>query len=187
MIALARAMLAQFEGDVDVVCHACGLETVTTESDDAAWPSVWRWQREYFAADVYEPNAWETSYTERLLAVDALLAERYGNRLTSGGPREFYDLLEVSTWQSQRRHPVDEVTVGLRTGNVVRDGVYLPSIVIEARFVGGNRKACEAVCAALAQEATRLFGVQFDQWAVADDGVLFDARFEDHQANPTKR
>lgn len=72
---------------------------------------------------------------------------------------EFYDLLEVSTWQSQRRHPVDEVTVGLRTGNVTRGGVYLPSIVIEARSVGGNRKGCEAFCTALAQEATHWFGV----------------------------
>lgn len=175
MIALVRAMIALFDGDVDVLCHACGLEThekETTDDTEDTWPSIRRWQRETFAVDVYEPDAWEKPYAERMVAVEAVLAERYGNQLVSGGPSVFYDLLEASTWQSQRRHPVDEVTVGLRTGNVMHDGLYLPSIVIEARSVGGNRKGCEAICTTVAQEATRLFGVKFDQWAVADDGVL---------------
>jgi len=188
MIGLARAMIALLDGDVDVICHACGLEAHEQETTDGThdtWPSIQRWQREYFAVDVYEPDAWEKPYAERMAAVEGVLAERYGNQLVSGGPSEFYDLLEASTWQSQRRHPVDEVTVGLRTGNVTRGGVYLPSIVIEARSVGGNRKGCEAFCTTLTQEATRLFGVQFDQWAVADDGVFDKGLGESDGINPT--
>lgn len=171
MIDLARAMIGLFDGDIDVICHGCGLTTPGRETGDSDWPMVRQWQRDYFATDVYEPDAWEAPYRERVAAIDTLLAERYGNQLVSGGPSAFYDLLEASTWQSKRRHPVDEMTVGLRTGNVMQGGVYLPSIVIEARSVGGNRKGCEAFGAVLMAEATRLFGIHFSQWTVAADGM----------------
>jgi hypothetical protein len=54
------------------------------------------------------------------------------------------------------------LAVGLQAKYVFREGYHLPSIVIEARSVAGNGKACQAACEALCREAAALFGVRFD-------------------------
>ncbi len=167
MSALAGRLIAWFDGDIDVVCHACGLEADV--DDEAPTPNAdgkperRTWSLEFFAIESYDPDEWEAGYRAHVAEIDTELRHRYKNRLEVGRNRRFYDELEVSTWMQKRRHAVDEASVGLRAGNVLRDHVYLPSIFVSARSVGGNRKACEALGAALCQEATRLFGVRFDR------------------------
>lgn len=170
MIPLARAMIAYFDGDVDVVGHYCGLEIEIEEErerlgDDSLGTRVWR--REYFAVDPLSPDDWEAPFAASVTQIDALLAERYGNRLPMGSVHEFYDHLETSVWESKKRHPIEELLVGLQARYVFREGCHLPSIVIEARSVGGNRKACQAACEALSREAVASFGVRFRHISLA--------------------
>ncbi|MGA9347459.1 MAG: hypothetical protein WBW48_01480 [Anaerolineae bacterium] len=164
MIPLARAMIAYFNGDVDVVGHYCGLEIEEEreqpEADSRLGTRTWR--REYFAVDALSPDDWEAAFADSVARIDTILTERYDNRLPVDTVREFYDNLETSAWESKRPHLVEELSVGLLTKYVFREHCHLPSIVIEARSVVGNRKACHAACEALSQEAAALFGARFD-------------------------
>jgi hypothetical protein len=56
--------------------------------------------------------------------------------------------------------------VGLQVGNVVT------FIVIEARSVAGNRKACQTACEKLSQQASKLFGVSFDCLSLTVEEVV---------------
>jgi hypothetical protein len=84
---------------------------------------------------------------------------------------EFYDNLETSTWESKKWHPIQQLSVGLQAKYVSRERCHLPSIVIEARSVGGNRKACQAACEALSQEAANLFSVRFGHVSLAVEEI----------------
>jgi hypothetical protein len=75
--------------------------------------------------------------------------------------REFYDNIETSAWECKKPPPVEKLSVGLPAKYVFRQHCYVPLIVIEARSTVGNRKACQAVCEALRQEAATLFEVHF--------------------------
>jgi hypothetical protein len=164
MIPLARAMIAYFDGDVDVVGHYCGLEIEEEHKRPDEAPRLDRrtWRREYFAVDSLSPDDWEAAFAESVAKIDAILKEHYGNLLPMETVREFYDNIETSTWESKKHHPIEELSVGLQAKYVFREGCHLPSIVIEARSVTGNQKACQAACEALSQEADALFGVRFD-------------------------
>lgn len=69
----------------------------------------------------------------------------------------FYDTIETNTWESKKSHSIEELSIGLEAKYVSQDSYHLPSIVIESRSVFGNRKAGEAACETLSQEATKLF------------------------------
>jgi hypothetical protein len=173
MTALARAMIAYFDGDVDVVEHYCGLE-VEEESQKADADSrlgTRTWHREYFAVDGFSPDDWERVFADSVARVDAILKDRYDNRLPMSTVHEFYDNLETSTWESKKWHPIQELSIGLQAKYVFRESWHLPSIVIEARSVNGNRKACQAACEALSQEAANLFGVRFDHVSLAVEEI----------------
>ena len=173
MIPLARVMIAHFDGDVDVVGHYCGLETEEERErpggDSHLGTRVW--QREYFAVDPLSPDDWEAPFAASVAQIDALLAERYGNRLPMSSVHEFYDHLETSVWEGKQRHPIEELSVGLQAKYVFREGCHLPSIVIQARSVGGNRKACQAACETLSREAVASFGVRFRHVSLAVEEV----------------
>ncbi len=173
MISLARAMIAYFDGDVDVVGHYCGLE-VEEERErlgDDAHLGTRTWHREYFAVDPLTPDDWETAFADSVARTEAILKERYGNRLPSSPVREFYDHVETSTWESKKRYPVEELSVGLLAKYAFRERHHLPAIVIEARSTVGNRKACQAACDALSREAAALFGVRFDHISLAVEDI----------------
>ncbi|OGO41460.1 MAG: hypothetical protein A2Z04_06890 [Chloroflexi bacterium RBG_16_57_9] len=169
MIPLARAMLAYFDGDVDVVGHYCGLEIEEERERPGEDPrrGTRTWRREYFATDALSPQDWEAPFAASVARIDAILKERYDHRLPFGAVREFYDNVDTFAWQSKKRYPVEEVSVGLQGKYISWGGHHLPSIVIEARSVAGNRKACEAVCEMLSREAAALFGVCFDHVSLA--------------------
>ncbi|MFQ6042515.1 MAG: hypothetical protein ACE5PV_16800, partial [Candidatus Poribacteria bacterium] len=114
MSSLARAMIAYFDGDVDVVGHYCGLEIEEERerSGDIPRLETRAWRREYFAVDSLEPNNWETSFAESVARVDAVLKERYDNRLPMGAVQKFYDDVETSTWESKKPHLIEELSVG---------------------------------------------------------------------------
>jgi len=179
MSSLAHAMIAYFDGDVDVVGHYCGLE-IEEERKRAGDEQRLEtrgfasrtWRREYFAVNSFEPNNWETPFADSVAQVDAILKERYDNRLSIDTIQKFYDDVEISTWESKKSHPIEELSVGLYAGNVFREHCYLPSIVIEARSVAGNRKACQVACEKLSQEAASLFGVRFDSLSLSVEEVM---------------
>ncbi|MCD5407732.1 hypothetical protein LR090_00445 [Candidatus Bipolaricaulota bacterium] len=177
MIPLIRAMIAYFDGDVDVVEHYCGLEIEEEQGRERPGDGPDRgartWRREYFAVDPLSPDDWEGAFAESVARTDAILKERYDNRLPMATVREFYDSIETSTWESVKPHPIEELSVGLQAKYVFREGCHLPSIVIEARSVTGNRKACQAACEALSQEAA-LFGVRFDHTSLRIEENLLD-------------
>jgi len=120
MIPLVRAMIAYF-GDVDVVGHYCGLdardrraEPEETSLNRAAG------HREFFAADPLSPEDWEKSFAESIARIHETLRKRYDNRLPIEDVEGFYDYVETSTWESKKRHPVEELTVGLEARYVFR-------------------------------------------------------------------
>jgi hypothetical protein len=164
MIPLVRAMIAYFDGDVDVVGHYCGLvlegERERAEADPRLGTRTWR--REYFAVAPLSPDDWEASFASSVARIDAILTERYDNRLPTDTVREFYDNVETSAWERKRPPPVEELSVGLQAKYVFRQHCHVPSIVIEARSTVGNRKACQAACEALGHEAATLFEMRFD-------------------------
>ena len=164
MTSLARAMIAYFDGEVDVVGHYCGLvleeERERPEADPRLGTRTWR--REYFALDPLSPDDWEAAFADSVARIDATLTERYDNRLPMDTVREFYDNIETSAWERKEPPAVEELSVGLQARYVFRKHCHLPSIVIEARSTVGNRKACQAACEALSREAATLFGVHFD-------------------------
>ncbi|MCR4404986.1 MAG: hypothetical protein NUW06_06935 [Candidatus Acetothermia bacterium] len=164
MVPLIRAMIAYFDDDVDVVGHYCGLEVEEENAQPGTDPRLGAraWRRQYFAVDPLPPGDWEAAFAESVARIDAVLKERYGNRLPMSGVQEFYDNIETSAWESKEPHPIEELSVGLQAKYVFREGYHLPSILIEARSVTGNRKACQAACEALSREAVALFGVRFD-------------------------
>jgi hypothetical protein len=168
MVPLVRAMLASFEGDVDVVGHYCGLETEGAERSNDRTRT---WQREYFALDPLSPRRWEAAFSKSIARIDAVLKERYHNRLPSGAVREFYDNVETSAWTSKQWHPVEEASVGLQAKYVFRERHHLPCLTVEARSTVGNRKACEAVCETLSREASALFGVRFDHVSLSCEEI----------------
>jgi hypothetical protein len=161
MIPLARAMIAYFDGDVDVVGHYCGLE-IEEEGERHPRLGTRTWRREYFAVDSLSLDDWEAAFSDSVARIDVILKERYDNRLPMGTVHEFYDNIETSTWESKKPYPVEELSVGLEAKYIFRERHHLPSISIEARSVDGNRKACQAACEALSREAAMLFGVRFD-------------------------
>ena len=165
MIPLARAMIAYFDGDVDVVGHYCGLEIEEDRERPEVDPRLGTrtWRREYFAVDGLSPSDWEVAFANSVTRIDAVLKERYDNRLPMSPVRYFYDHIETSTWESRQRHHIEELTVGVEARYCFREGYHLPAIIIEARSIGGNRKGCEATCEALSREAAALFGVRFDR------------------------
>jgi len=167
MLSLARAMIEHLGGDVDVVGHYCGLE-VEVEAEDR--PDVRTWQREYLALDPLSPRDWEGPFEESVARIDAILKERYDNRLPMSSVRYFYDHLETSIWESGEPGPVQELTVGLEARYCFQEGYHLPEIIIEARSVDGNRKACEAACQALSERAASLFQVEFKRWSLEMEG-----------------
>jgi hypothetical protein len=164
MIPLVRAMIAYFDGDVDVVGHYCGLEVEEERERPGDDPrrGTRTWRREYFAVDPLSPGDWEAAFAGSVAQIDAILTERYDNRLPTDTVREFYDNIETSAWERKEPPPVEELSVGLQAKYVFRQHCHVPSIVIEARSVDGNRKACEAACEALSREAATLLGVRFD-------------------------
>ena len=107
--------------------------------------------------------------------IDAVLKERYDNQLPMETVREFYDNIETSAWESKKSYPVEELAVGLQAKYVFREGCHLPAIVIEARSVVGNRKACQAACGALCREAAALFGVRFDHTSLEIEELAREA------------
>lgn len=169
MIPLARGMLAYFGGDVDLVGHYCGLEIEEERERPGEDPRLGSrtWRREYFSVDPLSPKKWEKAFEKSVARVDTILEERYDNHLPFGDVHEFYDNIETSTWESKQRHLIEELSVGLEAKYVSRERYHLPSIVIEARSVAGNRKACQAACEALSRDATALFGVRFDHLSLA--------------------
>lgn len=178
MIPLARAMIEHLGGDVDVVEHYCGLE-IEVETENR--PDVRTWQREYFAVDPLSPRDWESPFEESVARIDAILKERYDNRLpceireiSQGLPmssvHHFYDHLKTSIWESGEPGPVQELTVGLEARYCFREGIHLPDIIVEARSVDGNRKACEDACRALSERAASLFEVEFKRWSLEMEG-----------------
>jgi hypothetical protein len=182
MVPLIRAMLAYFDGDVDRVGHYCGLET---EGDERANDRTRTWQREYFAVDAHVPRRWEAAFSSSVARIDAILKERYHNRLPSSTVREFYDNVETSTWESKQWHPVEEASVGLQAKYVFRKQHHLPCLTVEARSTVGNRKACEAVCETLSREASALFGVRFDHVSLSCEEIGRGAQAPDEtQAEP---
>jgi hypothetical protein len=98
MIPLARAMIAYFDGDVDVVGHYCGLEVEEERDRPGGDPRLGTraWRREYFAVDPLSAGDWEAAFTESVARIDAILKERYDNHLPMEGVREFYDNIEAS-------------------------------------------------------------------------------------------
>ncbi|MEA3459420.1 MAG: hypothetical protein U9R11_01885, partial [Chloroflexota bacterium] len=173
MIPLAQAMIKYLGGEVDVVGHYCGLEVeVETEgqprgiSIPQGQTDIRTWQREYFAVDPLSPRDLEAPFEESVAQIDAVLKERYDNRLPMSPVRHFYDHLETSIWESGEPGPVQEIAVGLEARYCFREGYHLPAIIIEARSVDGNRKACEAACRTLGERATSLFGVEFERWSL---------------------
>jgi hypothetical protein len=163
MIPLVQAMIAYFDGEVDVVGHYCGLdiEEERKQPDNAPRLGTRTWRREYFAVNSLSPDDWEAVFADSVAQIDAILTERYDNRLPTGTVREFYDNVETSAWERKKPPPVEELSVGLQARYVFRQRCHLPSIVIEARSTVGNRKACQSACEALSQEAATLFGVRF--------------------------
>lgn len=178
MIPLVREMIAYFDSDVDVVGHYCGLEIEEEEGherpSDRSRLGTRAWQREYLAVDPLSPDDWEAAFAESVARIDAILKKRYDNRLPMDTVREFYDNIETSTWESKERHPIEELAVGLQAKYVFREHYHLPSIVIEARSVTGNRKACQASCESLSREAAALFGVRFDHTSLEIEEELTD-------------
>lgn len=164
LIPLARAMIAYFDGDVDMLGHYCGLETEEEceRPDEDSRLDRRTWHREYFATDPLSPDTWEAAFADSVARIDAIMTQRYDNHLPMGTVCEFYDRIETSTWESKKRHPIEELSVGLQAKHVFRKHHHLPSILIEARSVGGGPKACQAACESLSREATALFGVHFD-------------------------
>src|SRR5438132_1941120 len=158
MTRLIRAMLGYFDNDVDVVGHYCGIETDVAREQGGKRTRTW--QREYLALDPLSPRRWEAAFSKSVAGIDALLKKRYKHRLPSSAVREFYDNIETSTWESKRRHPVEEASVGLQAKYVFRQQHHLPCLTVEARSINGNRQACEAVCETLSREASALFGVR---------------------------
>jgi len=160
MITLVKKMIDYFDGDVDVVSHHCALELwkheLQSKKDKNQKP------REYFAFKPLSPDDWEKEYVDCVSRADAVLKERFDNRLPIFTVHEFYDNIETSIWERTKSHSIEELSVGLEAKYVSRDSYHLPSIVIESRSVFGNRKACEAACEALSREAVKLFGVKFD-------------------------
>ncbi len=180
MIPLVRAMIAYFGGDVDVVGHYCGIDVdeERERGEKKARGRSWTRRRDYFALDPLSPKKWEESFSQRVAQVDAELKKRYRNRLPIGVVHEFYDHIETSTWESKKYHPVQELSVGLEAKYVFRQHTHLPCIIIKARSVDGNRKACEAACEALSREAAKSFQVRFDHmsWAVEQNRSELKAR-----------
>ena len=180
MFPLVRAMIAYFDGDVDVVGHYCGLEIEESERpDDDPHLGTRTWRREYFAVDSLSPDNWEAPFADSVARIDAVLKERYDNRLPMNSVREFYDNIETSAWESKKPYPVEELSVGLQARYVFRERHHLPTIIIEARSVAGNRKACQLACEALSREAVSLFGVRFDHLSVAVEEVRSESRESD--------
>lgn len=163
MIPLARAMIEHLGGDVDVVGHYCGLE-VEVETEDR--PDVRTWQREYLALDPLSPRDWESPFEESVARIDAVLKERYDNRLPMSSVHYLYDHLDASIRESGEPGPVQELTVGLEARYCFREGYHLPEVIIEARSVNGNQKACEAACRTLSERAASLFEVEFRRWSL---------------------
>jgi hypothetical protein len=181
MVLLIRAMLAYFDGDVDRVGHYCGLET----EGERANKRTRTWQREYFAVDAHVPRRWEAAFSRSVARIDAILKERYNNRLPSSAVREFYDNVETSAWESKQWHPVEEASVGLQAKYVFQKQHHLPCLTVEARSTVGNRKACEAVCETLSREASALFGVRFDHVSLSREEIRRGANVPDEtQAEP---
>jgi hypothetical protein len=174
MIPLVRAMIAYFDGDVDVVGHYCGLEIEEERERPGADPRLGTRtrRREYFAVDPLSPDDWEAAFADSVARIDVVLKERYNNRLPMDSIHEFYDNIETSTWESKKTHPVEELSVGLQAKYVFREGHHLPSITIEARSVAGNRKACQTACEALSREAAALFGVYFDHTSLEIEEII---------------
>jgi hypothetical protein len=171
MISLAHTMMAYFGSDIEVVGHYCGIDTdeeCTRPGDDR---ETWHWKREYLAADALSAKKWEAPFKARIAQIDAVLAERYRHKLPIESVREFYDHLETSAWESRKAHLIEKLTIGLQAEYVFQGRYHLPSIIIEARSVNGNRKACEAACATLGQEASRLFGVHFEHISLAVEEI----------------
>lgn len=187
MITLARAMIALCDGDVDYVGHYCGLEIHEERESDATRLTTWHWRREYFAVKSLSPKNWERAFANSVTRVDAILKERYRNRLPSGPVHEFYDNIETSTWQSKKPQSVDELSVGLEAKYVFRKHCHLPSVVIEARSVAGNRKACEAACEALCREAAALFKVRFDHLSLAIEEYRSESKVQDQPGRKRSR
>ena len=180
MCLLVRAMIAYFDGDVDVVGHYCGLEIEESgRPDDDTRLGTRTWQREYFAVDSLSPDNWEAPFADSVARIDAVLKERYDNCLPMDSVREFYDNIETSAWESKKPHPVEELSVGLQAKYVFRERHHLPTITIEARSVGGNRKACQSACEALSREAASLFGVRFDHLSVVVEEVRSESEEPD--------
>ncbi|MBI3922132.1 MAG: hypothetical protein HY318_11995 [Armatimonadetes bacterium] len=172
MVPLVKSMIAYYDGDVDVVGHYAGLEIDDErECREDARPSIWRWHREYFAVDSLSPEEWEASFTTSVDHIDGILKRRYCNRLPIKTVHHFYDNVETSAWMSKKRHAVDELSVGLEARCVSRESHWLPSVVVEARSVDGNRKACEAICDSLCEQATGLFKVKFDHQSLTVEEI----------------
>jgi len=172
MISLAHAMMAYFGSDIDTVEHHCVIDTDEERpqpGDDDL--ETWHWKREYLAVDALSAKKWEAPFKARAAQIDAILAERYRHKLSMESIHEFYDHLETSAWESRKAHLIEKLTIGLQAGYVFQGGYHLPSIIIEARSVNGNRKACEVACATLGQEASRLFGVHFDHISLAVEEI----------------
>jgi len=171
MINLVKKMIDYFDGDIDVVSHHCVMELwkheLQSNKDADQKP------REYFAFKPLSPDDWEKEYADCISRADAALEERFDNRLPMFTVLEFYDTIETNTWERTKPHSIEELSVGLEAKYVSRDSFHLPSIVIESRSVFGNRKACEAACETLSQEAAKLFGVKFDHLSMAIEGTRY--------------
>jgi len=63
--------------------------------------------------------------------------------------------------------PVQELAVGLGARYLLPGGIHLPDIIIEARSVDGNRKACQA----LSERAASLFKAKFERWSLEVGGL----------------
>lgn len=68
--------------------------------------------------------------------------------------------------------------VGHYCGIESRKGYHLPSIVIQARSVSGNRKACQQACQTLGETAASLFAVRFDHASLAIEEIRDEDRGE---------
>lgn len=153
MIPLVQWIIDYFRCDMDVIGHYCGLVSELPNEKEASFRS---WRQEYYAVDLL-PKNWKPAFRKKVAETDKILHKRFNNKLPTKGVNEFYDNIEIPAYISKESYPVEEISIGLLAKYCMRRSHYLPEIVIEARSITGNRKACEAVCEQLQKQVADLF------------------------------
>lgn len=152
-----------FAGEVDAICHLCGLERIAGEYDNKDGHKVRQTDWEYFLVETYDLEDWEKLYRKNVRHLDSVLKKRFSNRLPSrSGIIRFYHEVEINSYMSAS--PLDEISVGISLGvTTSRHKHWIPNFDIQTRSISGEEKECRKTCEELMGIANQLFNFSSSQ------------------------